>query len=114
MGFGTLGWSRSTEAAPFYYSYYVGRGRTRVAEQLKTEDPFGLTPVQIVARILATGYAAAVDQPRRSPHFECGETAEVAHGDRWFLVSASRVAEIITVQEIRADAYPIAVLRLTG
>jgi len=50
-----------------YYSYFSGRGRAILANDLNVDDPFALEPASIVERILAAGYTPAVEWPSSEP-----------------------------------------------
>ncbi len=44
----------------FFYSYFSGRGRAILADELNVNDAFALSPAEIVERILMAGYTPAV------------------------------------------------------
>ena len=88
-----------------YYSWFHGRGRSILADDLGAEDPFGLAPGGIVDRIVAAGYTPAVEHPQAEPFHALGTVTEVEREGLVYLVSISRDAEEIGVQERREEAY---------
>ncbi|MGI3899785.1 MAG: hypothetical protein ACRYGP_17635 [Janthinobacterium lividum] len=91
-----------------YYSWFHGRGQAVLADQLGADDPFGLAPVDIVDRLLAAGYMPAIEHPQEEPFRGLGMIAEVEHDGINYLVSISRDAEEIGLQEWRDDPYDLA------
>ena len=89
----------------FFYSYYSGHGREILAEALGAEDPFSLSPAEIVERILAAGYVPVINQPKEEPWQCIGFVSQVDRDEQTFLVAVSRDAQEIVLQEIRADPY---------
>ncbi len=88
-----------------YYSWFHGHGRTILADDLGAEDPFGLDSAVIVDRIIAAGYTPEVDRPQEAPFRGLGLVAEVERDGVNYLVSISKDAEEIGVQEWRDVAY---------
>ena len=88
-----------------YYSWFSGHGRTILADEFGIEDPFDLHPADIVDRILAAGYTPDVNHPHDAPFRGLGLIAEVERNGVNYLVSISKDAEEIGVQEWRDVAY---------
>ncbi len=89
----------------FYYSYYNGKGRGKLAETLGADDPFRMPPYEILERILAGGALPLIDSQQADIWRARGEVYEVRLAKRNFLVAVSRGTEEINVQEIRSSAY---------
>ena len=93
-------------AKAFFYPCLFGKGRGILADLLGAEDPFAVPAVQVVERMLAAGYTSRIDRMQREPFQQFGTTAEVQIDDQLFLVAVSRDGESVSVQEVRAEAYP--------
>ncbi len=91
----------------FYYSYFTGHGRVSLAHTLGTSDPFGLEPCKIIERILAAGFRPVLKKPKTEPWRTIGPVSEVAVDGQTFLIAVAKKAERISIQEVRADAYPV-------
>ena len=89
-----------------FYNYFRSTGRRALIDALGCPDPFGISPREIVERILAAGYKPLVAMPRAEPYGSSERVIEVQRRDQTFLVGISRDAEEIFVQEVRSDAYP--------
>ncbi len=89
-----------------FYNYFHSTGRRVLIDALACPDPFGISPREIVERILAAGYKPHVESPKTEPHHRTERVVAVQHRDQIFLVGISRDAEEISVQEVRVDAYP--------
>ncbi len=91
--------------AMFYYSYFSCRGREILADVLGDDDPFAIPPAELVERILDQGYTPVIDRPKPEPWRTIGTVTEVEREEQTFIVSVSRDAEKISLQEMRIDAY---------
>ena len=89
-----------------FYNHFHSTGRRVLIDALACPDPFGISPREIVERILAAGYKPHVGSPKAEPHYRTERVIAVQHRDQTFLVGINRDAEEISVQEVRADAYP--------
>lgn len=89
----------------WHYSYFAGRGRELLAEELGASDPFSLPGAEIVERMLAAGYTPDLESARRVPFPMSGLVDKIERDGQTFLVSIDSEAETIAVQEQRADAY---------
>ena len=89
----------------FYYSYFSGHGRALLADQLDAEDPFSLSPAEIVERILMAGYPPNVEWPSSKPWPQIGIVTVVRRDGQSFRVAVSRDAERISLQEVRYTGY---------
>ncbi len=87
------------------YTWFNGHGRRALADGFGTEDPFGLAPGAIIDRIVATGYTPWIAAPQPELLPMRGTVTEVECEGLVFLVSISRDAEEIGVQEWRSQAY---------
>lgn len=56
-----------TGAQPYYYSYFIGRGRDLLADELGDPDPFSLPSDVIVHRVLEAGHTPDLESVRRTP-----------------------------------------------
>ena len=88
-----------------YYTWFNGHGRRSLADELGDEDPFGLAPADIVDRIVAAGYTPWVEAPQPEMLPTLGTVTEVEREGVTYIVSVSREAAEIDVQEWRAEAY---------
>ena len=88
-----------------FYRYFSGRGRKALAGTLDAADPFGVSPADIVERVLALGYVPDVAAHRYEMFPTIGPVYQVRRKGQDFLVAIGRDAEEISVQEMRADAY---------
>ena len=91
----------------FYYLWYAEHGRATLASDLDAEDPFSLAPGEIVDKVVALGNTPAVDRPQTEPFRTLGTVTEVEREGLVYLVSVSRDAEEIGVQERREEAYEV-------
>lgn len=89
----------------FFYSYFSGRGRAILADELNVNDAFALPPAEIIERILMAGYMPAVESPRLEPWPQVGTVTEVRRGGLTFMVAVSRDEETIGLQEARHIGY---------
>lgn len=89
----------------FYYSYFSGQGRAAVSKDLNVANPFSLGTAEIVERVLRAGFTPAVEHPLTQPWRQMGTPTEVVWDGLVFIVSVSRDAEMIGVQEVRAERY---------
>ena len=90
-----------------FYLCFVGHGREAIADTLELADPFGEQPATIVECVLALGHAADPTKPRRDLWPTVGQVSKVRHNGQDFLVAVDWKSQEISVQEIRADAYPV-------
>ena len=88
-----------------FYSCFSCRGRAALVQALKVEDPFALTPAQIVERILLAGYSPALELPRLEPWQQVGTVTEVRRDGLTFMVAVSREEEMIGMQEVHEIGY---------
>lgn len=88
-----------------YYSCFSCRGLTALSQALNVDDPFALTPAQIVERILMAGYSPALDLRRLEPWYQVGTVTEVHVDGKRFLVAVSREEEMIGLQEVHDIGY---------
>ena len=88
-----------------FYTWFNGHGRRALADAFGAEDPFSLEPGDIVERIVAAGYAPWIEAPQPGLLPTVGTVTEVEREGLTYLVSVSRDAEEIDVQEQRAEAY---------
>ncbi len=88
-----------------YYTWFHDHGRTQLAAELCARDPFDLSPSDIVDRIVAAGYTPWIEAPQPDLLPTLGTVTEVEREGLSYLVSVSRDAEEIGVQEVRAEAY---------
>jgi hypothetical protein len=88
-----------------YYTWYHVRGRAILADDLDATDPFGLAPGEIVDRVVAAGFTPGVEISMSKPLPPIGTVTEVEREGLSYLVSVSRDAEEVDVQERRAEAY---------
>ncbi len=88
-----------------FYSCLTGHGRALLADTLGVEDPFALEPAEIVERVLAAGYTPDIDRPNAESWPSSGIVTVVRREDQTFLVSVSRHAEEISMQEMRVKRY---------
>ncbi len=89
-----------------FYTYFRSTGRRTLIDALGCPDPFGISPREIVERILAAGYKPLAATPGAEPYGSTERIIEVQRRDQTFLVGISRDAEKISVQEVRSEAYP--------
>lgn len=89
----------------FYYSYFSGHGRALLADELGAEDPFSLSPAEIVERILAAGYPPNVEWLSHEPWPQLGIVTVIRRDGQSFHVAVSRDAERISLQEVRLSGY---------
>ena len=85
-----------------FYSYFAGYGRDDLAAAFASADPFALSPAAIVEQVIVLG---CIPLPKQAMWPTVGQVFEVRREEQDFLVSISRDAEEISVQEFRADAY---------
>jgi hypothetical protein len=88
-----------------YYTWYHVRGRAILADDFEAHDPFSLAPGDIVDRVVAAGFTPAIDSPLSKALPPIGTVTEVERKGLSYLVSISRDAEEIDVQERRDEAY---------
>jgi hypothetical protein len=88
-----------------YYTWYHVRGRAILADDLEADDPFSLAPSDIVDRVVAASYTPWIETPMSEPLPPIGTSTEVEREGLSYLVSVSRDAEEIDVQERRVEAY---------
>ena len=88
-----------------YYTWYHVRGRAILANDLEADDPFGVAPGDIVDRVVAAGFMPAIDASLSKALPPIGTVTEVEREGLSYLVSVSRDAEEIDVQERREEAY---------
>ncbi len=88
-----------------FYRYFAVQGREALIDTLASTDPFGLSPTEIVERVLALGYGPDVTKHAEEIWPTVGRVFEVRRDGRDFLVAISRDAEEISLQEVRADGY---------
>ncbi len=89
----------------FFYSYFSDRGRALLADELNVNDPFALSPAEIIERILMAGYTPAVGWPSSEPWPQTGTVTEVRRDGSSFLVAVSRDEEMTGLQEARYSGY---------
>ncbi len=92
-------------AHAFHYGYFVGQGRDLLKAELHADDPFGLSPAEIVDRLIAAGFVPILESELRHPLRTSGRIANVDRGEQRFIVAVDPAAETISVQDVRADAY---------
>ncbi len=88
-----------------YYSWFSGHGRAVLADELGAEDPFALSPSEIVDRVVAAGHRPAIEAAQDQPFPVVGRLDKIERVGVVFFVSISRDAEEIAVQERRDEAY---------
>ena len=88
-----------------FYRYFAVQGREALIDTLASTDPFGLSPTEIVERVLALGYGPDVTKHAEEIWPTVGRVFEVRRDGRDFLVAISRDAEEISLQEVRAAGY---------
>ena len=88
-----------------YYLVYCQRGRSTLADDLRSDDPFGLEPLEIIDRVFALGSVPDAFKPRDTLWPTIGSVSEVVSDEGTYLVAIGRDAEEISVQEVEADAY---------
>ena len=90
----------------FFYQYFAGFGRDALADTFGSADPFALPPAEIIERVIALGCTPFVNLRKSEMWPTIGRVFEVRRDGQDFLVAISRDAEEISVQEMRAKAYP--------
>ena len=88
-----------------FYRYFARQGREALIDTLASADPFGLSPAEVLERVLALGFGPDMTKHADEMWPTVGRVFEVRRERQDFLVAISRDAEEISVQEIRADAY---------
>ena len=88
-----------------YYTWFNGHGRRALADEFGTEDPFDLAPSDIVDGIVAAGYTPWIEAPQPELLPMRGTVTVVEREGLAYLVSVSRDAEEVGVQERREEAY---------
>ncbi len=90
-----------------YYCYFIGQGHDLLREQLRADDPFALSPSEIVQRLLAAGFGPNVGLGQRHLFAMTGRIRTVDFDDQRFIVWVDPESETIGLQEIRAEAYEL-------
>ena len=72
----------------FFYSYFSDRGRALLADELNVNDPFALSPAEIIERILMAGYTPAVGWPSSEPWPQVGTVTDVRRDGLTFMVAS--------------------------
>ncbi len=88
-----------------YYTWFHRRGHATLVKKFGPADPFDMTPVEIVDSIVRAGCSPAIERPRHVLFRSVGRVSEVERDGHSFLVSISRDAEEISVQERREEPY---------
>ena len=90
-----------------YYPIFSDHGPRRPRQRPRRRRPVLLSPGEIVDRIVAAGHTPAVDRPQSEPRPTFGVVTEVEREGLLYIVSVSRDAEEIGVQERREEAYEV-------
>jgi hypothetical protein len=87
------------------YTCFNGQGQTVLADEFGVEDPFGMSPADIVDRVVGLGYKPWIEahQPRMLPGF--GFSTQIEREGLTYIVFISRDTQEIDVQEQRHEAY---------
>ena len=82
--------------------YFNARGLGALSD-IFGQDPFTLSPSEIVKRTLVAGYKPVLGQPRLDPWPQVGEVHKIEHRGQIFLVAMSQDEVEISVQEVKAN-----------
>ena len=90
----------------FFYQYFAGLGRDDLADAFASLDPFAVSPAELVERVIALGCMPLAELRKPEMWPTIGTVTEVKRAEQTFFVAVSRDAQEISVQEMRAEAYP--------
>ena len=93
-----------SDAAPWFYSIFVGETREE-CEEVLGPGAFDIAAPSMVERLLAANYRPDVLDPSHEPLMTSGVTTSVRMRGRTFIVSIDERLGLISVQERTDEPY---------